>query len=115
MLKSMVKKLEVGRLQGCEVRAGLRKMHWQSSLGDIKRAEPKSTCLGENFFLSVCRREVGEERDDVCLGGMRSPRLCSGLWHEPNICAQMADNGKKGTELLFCGPFGESLQRTGVG
>lgn len=90
----------------------MRKMHWQSSFGDIKRAEPKGTCLGENFFLSVCRRGLGEERDDVCLGGMRSLRLFSGLWHEPNICAQMADNGKKGMELLVCGPFKESLWKT---
>lgn len=55
----MEKKLEVGRLQGCEVGAGLRKTHWQSSFGDIKRAEPKGTRLGENFFPQCLQKGFG--------------------------------------------------------
>lgn len=90
-------------------------MHWQGSLGDVKRAEPRAPTLERILFSVSAEGRVGEGRDDVCRGGMRSLRLCSGLWHEPNICAQMADNGEKGTELLVCGPFRESLWRTGVG
>lgn len=107
----MGKKLEVERLQGCEV-GQAEEDALQGSLGDfIKRAQ-RAPALESIFFSVSAEGAVGEGRDDVCLSGMRSLRLCSGLWHEPNIWAQMADNGGKRTDLLVCGPFREPLQGT---
>lgn len=107
VLEIMEKTWEVGRQQGCEVGARVRKMHLQGRPPELSQRTPRVgrtyVCRGKSWSLpqGVLRQLAGKLK-----------AVSSGLWHAASMGGTL---GGKGRELLVCGPLREALQRKGAG